>query len=477
MARILIVDDDETMCHALSRTVQRLGHKSVSAGTASEALKIACEADFDAIFLDVRLPDGSGLDLLPQLQACPSAPEVIIITGLGDPDGAELAITKGAWDYIEKTDSLKKISLTLERALQYRNERIKAGTGGAVRALRREHIIGESSAIQRCLDTVAECATSDASVLITGETGTGKELFARAIHENSKRADEEFVVVDCAALPETLIESLLFGHKKGAFTGADRDRIGLVLQANKGTLFLDEIGEMPMSLQKSFLRVLQERSFRPLGAKGEEESDFRLVCATNRDLHKMVKDETFRSDLLFRIQSFRIDLPPLRERLSDIKDIATYYIDTYCKRHELSRKACFPDVFDILEAYDWPGNVRELAHTLDRALSAAHSEPFLFPKHLPPEIRVSVTRARVAGPGADQTEEEAEAFSPGYDVQHMPPLQEFRDQVIEQAEQAYLTDLMVSVGYSVKKALAVSGLSQSRLYALLKKYGISKSPT
>lgn len=477
MANILIIDDDESMGHALSRVVRRMGHEASAAPSMTAGLQSAENSPPDAVFLDVRLPDGNGLDLLPRLSALPDPPEVIIITGAGDPDGAELAITNGAWDYIEKTDSLKQISLTLERALQYRAERRRALTP-AVRTLRRERIIGDSLAIRRSLDTVAQCAAGEAPVLLSGETGTGKELFARAIHENSGRAAGPFVVVDCAALPEHLVESLLFGHVRGAFTGADRDRRGLISQADGGTLFLDEIGELPLAVQKAFLRVLQEHRFRPLGAREEAVSDFRLVAATNRDLENMVDEGTFRQDLLYRIRSFHIHLPPLREREGDLRDIAASVINAYCDRNEIGRKGLFTEFFDTLESYGWPGNVRELVQTLERALAAAHNEPFLFPKHLPPELRARVARARVSGDGSENLPDfaDGEAVDIPTDPDSMPSLQNYRDQAVSRAEARYLTALMPAVGHSVSEACRISGLSQSRLYALLKKHAVPASP-
>jgi len=221
MANILIIDDDESMRYALSRMVSRMGHTPVCAGTIAEGLELAASAHVEVVFLDVRMPDGDGLEVLPRARAVPSSPEVIIITGFGNPDGAEMAIKSGAWDYIEKGCSTKEMSLPLIRALEYRKEKRLAGTQAKnIIALKREDIIGSSPKIMACLDLLAQAAASDTNVLLSSETGTGKELFARAIHRNSARARGAFVVVDCAALPETLVESVLFGHEKGAFTGA-----------------------------------------------------------------------------------------------------------------------------------------------------------------------------------------------------------------------------------------------------------------
>jgi two-component system NtrC family response regulator len=335
VADVLVVDDDELICDLLTDVVEGLGHHANCAYTLAAALNEASSRSYDVVFLDINMPDGRGLDILPQIRQTPSAPEVVIITGLGDPEGAEIAIRNGAWDYVQKSSSIKEITLALIRALQYREEK-RARTPLGV--LKTGGIVGSSDEILLCLDIMAQAASSDASVLITGETGTGKELFARAIHENSSRARHNFVVVDCTALPETLVESVLFGYEKGAFTVADRSRDGLVRQAHRGTLFLDEIGELPLSLQKTFLRVLQEHRFRPVGAESEVESDFRLVAATNLNLDKTVAAGRFRMDLLFRIRTFTIELPPMRARRKDIKELAIHFMTKYCDRYKIGTK-------------------------------------------------------------------------------------------------------------------------------------------
>ncbi|WP_231039182.1 sigma 54-interacting transcriptional regulator, partial [Nitratidesulfovibrio oxamicus] len=254
-------------------------------------------------------------------------------------------------------------------------------------------IVGVSTAIRRCLDVVAEAAGSDAAALVTGETGVGKELFARAIHDNSPRAAAPFVAVDCASLPRSLVGSILFGHRKGAFTGADSNRDGLVLQADRGTLFLDEVGELPLSMQKMFLRVLQEHRFRPVGGRTEITSDFRLIAATNRNLEDMVERNTFRSDLLYRMRTVVVSIPPLRERCEDVTALAGHYLPRIWARFALPEKDISPDFHETLLAYHWPGNVRELIHTLERAALAAQDAPKLFARHLPDYLRICLARA------------------------------------------------------------------------------------
>lgn len=473
MAKILIIDDEEMMCATLSTLVERKKHVATSAMTLREGIDLAASEDFDVVFLDVNLPDGSGLDALPTIEASPSNPEVIIMTGFGDPNGAELAIKCGAWDYIEKGFSIKEITLSLERALQYRKEKKEADLKRKPIRLKRENIIGSSPALNSCLDLVAQAAESDANVFISGETGTGKELFARAVYDNSLRSKESFVVVDCTSLPETLVESLLFGHEKGSFTGADRAQNGLVRQAHKGTLFLDEVGELPMTLQKSFLRVLQEHRFRPVGSNKEVESDFRLIAATNRDLDAMVETGEFRSDLLFRLRTFIIELPTLRERREDIKELARYHIDKFCNQYGLDSKGFSPEFLQTLMSYPWPGNVREFVNTLERSLTTARFDQTLYPKHLPSHIRVQVRRAEMEVSSGASTAENESVVSKI--IGDLPKLQEFRDKIYAQAEKEYLLELMELTGKDIAEACQISGLSQSRLYALLKKNAISRA--
>ena len=467
MGKVLIIDDDYLFCDMLTDMITDLGHKVKCAHSLHEGLEDALSGLFDVVFLDVRMPDGNGLSTLPKIRELPDPPEVIIITGAGDPDGAELAIVNGAWDYIEKQSSIKRMTLPLVRALQYRE---KKGAKKPLVALKLDGIIGNSPKMRECYDLLAQAADSDANVLIYGETGTGKELFARAIHNNGSRASKNFVVVDCAALPESLVESALFGYEKGAFTGADKAQVGLIKQADGGTLFLDEVGELPLIMQKAFLRVLQEKRFRPLGARQEVESNFRLVAATNRDLDSAVGEGGFRQDLLFRLRTLSLNLPALRERLEDIKDLVLYHTGKLCESYGIAPKGIAPEVFEGLLAYEWPGNVRELVNTLDRAIAAARHEPTIYPNHLPSYIRVHVVRHAVSRetPEIDL----AVAASTGMDI---PKLRDFREAAVAQAERHYLQELMTLTKNDLQEACRISALSQPRLYALLKKHRISRS--
>lgn len=469
-ANILIVDDEIDVCMILKHTIVEHNHNADYALTIKDAIQKALTGPYDVVFLDVHLPDGNGLDILKTIRSTASNPEVIIITGETDPDGAEIAIKNGAWDYLKKPFTIDGINLQLLRALQYREQKNAAKTSVI---LKRDDIIGESPQIKDCLKLVGQAAMSDINVLITGETGTGKECFASAIHENSKRSEGNFVIVDCAALPETLVESTLFGHVKGAFTSADRDHEGLIRQADGGTLFLDEIGELPMSIQKAFLRVLQERAFRPVGGKKVINSDFRLIAATNRDLNRMVKNGTFREDLFFRIKSLSISLPPLRDHAQDIKELAVYLILKICEREGIGIKGFSPEFIKTLEAYQWPGNVRELINALDWAISKARSEPMLFPKHLPDQIRISVMRFYLNEsfvPRKAPDREKKIVFQNSF-----PRMKQFRESVIAENEENYLKELIAYTNGDMKEACNISGLGRARFYGLMKAYGISRS--
>jgi two-component system NtrC family response regulator len=469
MANVLIIDDDKDLCKMLVDMVTSMEHHATYAHSIADGLNEVSSETFDIVFLDVKLPDGNGLEVLPTIRKAEASPEVIIMTGAGDPDGAEIAIKNGAWDYIQKPLSPKKIILPLTRVLQYRDD-LKKAKKPAV-ALKLDGMVGSSPQWKSCLDLLAQIANSDANVLISGETGTGKELFARAIHNNSSRVEKNMVVVDCAALPESLVESMLFGHEKGAYTGADKQRVGFIKEAHGSTLFLDEVGELPLSVQKAFLRVLQEHRFTPLGSREEIKSDFRLVAATNRDLEGMVESKQFRQDLFFRLQSLTIEISPLRDRPQDIKDLAMHYIAKLCERYGTDSKGCSPDFFEALAAYEWPGNVRELIHTIERVLALARFEPTLFPRHLPSNIRIHVARASVSKNSERIEVSQQESDS----IQIFPKLQEIREAALFNTEKQYLRDLMLLITWDIKEACRISGLSRSRLYHLLKKYKISKS--
>jgi len=455
MAKVLIIDDDPELCAILSDQISSLDHETRVSYSLQEGYALAVREPFDIVFLDVRLPDGNGLDILPAIRNQENAPEVIIMTGTGESDGAEMAIKNGAWDYIQKPYSLKQMTLPLIRALEYREARLSSG-GSA--SLNLDSIIGRSRPIKDCIDVLAQTAGSDANVLITGETGTGKEVFAVAMHKNSKRAQNQFVVVDCGAMTETLVESVLFGHEKGAFTGADRQRTGLLKMAHGGTLFLDEVGELPLTIQRSLLRAIQERRFRPVGGDREIQSDFRLIAATNRNLDDLIKTGQFREDLLHRLRTISIHLPPLRERDGDLPDLLAHFVRGICRHNDIGEKGISPDFLAVLKSYDWPGNVRELQHTVERTIIAARDVPVLYPEHLPVEMRARIAKASFAG--------KKNAASPDKTDDATPFLA--MEEYEKQSRDKYLDELVFRARGSYTEACRLAGISKSKLYQLLK---------
>jgi len=464
MAKILIVDDEPAIRSLLEEIAEEMGHLPTLAATLQDCRSLVQKTEFDLILLDLDFPEGNGLEILPDLLQIPNAPEVIIITGTGNTKGAEIAFNYGAWDFVKKPFLPEEVSLPITRALQYHQEK-SATKPPAV--LKRGTIIGESSEILRCLDEAAKAAITDSSVLIFGETGTGKELFAKAIHQNSRRAKENFIVIDCGALPETLVESILFGHVKGAFTGAVNDKKGLIAQADGGTLFLDEIGELQPTIQTTLLRALQERRIRPIGGKKEITVDFRLVAATNRDLEKMAETENFRSDLLFRIRGIEIKLPPLRERIGDIQEFTYQKIQHLGKLYGIESKGLSRPFVEILEQYSWPGNVRELMNVLEHSLSNAGSDPTLVPKHLPAKYR-----AALLGLDSVKANEDISCFNENDPLLMGKELEKWSDFKLAM-EEKYLMSLQRAVCGDWKAACKRSGISKTRLYELLKKHNLS----
>lgn len=476
-AAILIIDDEEVIRESLSERVERVGHRVQSASTLQMGLKLLDKESFDLVFLDINLPDGNGLEALPEIRKTPSNPEVIIITALGSSQGAAMAIENGAWDYITKPFDKDEIVLHIERSIEYRRAKKEQPRAVVIDAA---GIIGQSNAIRECLNQVAQCAACDAGVLILGETGTGKELFARAIHDNSHVRSGDYVVVDCAAMPETLMESVLFGYVKGAFTGADKPSEGLIKKAEGGTLFLDEVGELPLSMQKTLLRVLQEKRFRPVGSSKEVSSDFRLISATNKNLARMVEEGTFREDLYHRLKTMSIILPSLRERKEDIELIAQHYIPRLCAKHFLQSKALLAETLTLLESYRWPGNVRELVNALEKAILTEPNFEVLYPMFVPKEIRIDVAGSKLDCEPLPASSGEAGSpvlqsfLSKLYTLESIPELKDFREQAVSELESLYLKSVLSHTDGNINKTIEVSGLSKSRLYSKISTYNLKK---
>jgi len=470
MTDVLIVDGDSEFSTSLARNLKERGFDAASCETLSRAMGLLHTGDFKAVLMGDDLTDGDSLAHLSTIREIPSFPEVIVISRSHDPDMAERAIQSGAWNYETKPPNMQRLQILLERVIAYHTD---THSGQCPVSLRREGIIGNSRPMLTCLDSVAQAATSEANVLIIGETGTGKELFARSIHKNSARKRKPFVVVDCAALPDTLAENLLFGHERGAYTSADSTSVGLIKQADGGTLFLDEVGELPVSLQKVFLRVLEGRSFRPVGGLKEVSSDFRLLAATNRNLETMVERGEFRRDLFYRLRGIRIQLPPLRHISEDINEMTCKFIQRHSKRFKISSKGFSPDFLDALMHYDWPGNIRELMNTIEQALSRAGHDAILYPRHLPKSIRAQIARRNLEKKSASiQEKSEPNEIAP---PNEFPNLKTYRDQQVAKSEKRYLHNLLRISGNDIKQACTIAGLSRARLYALLKQHEIERS--
>ncbi len=470
VSKILIVEDDPCFREALLRRVRAAGYLGLGTSSVRDGLLAAQEFEPAVICLDVNLPDGNGVEAVGTFADAPGHPEVLVLTGAASPDGAEQAIRSGAWDYLAKAEALDELDSAIKRAVDYH-----AQQGLAVpRALDLGKIVGRSPAMKALYDKLAQASSCEAKVLVTGESGTGKELAAWAIHSNSRRRDKSFVVVDCAALPEELVESMLFGHRKGSFTGAVESRVGLVEQADGGTLFLDEVAELPLAVQKAFLRTLQEKRFRPVGGDREVRSDFRLVAATNRDLDQMVAEGTFRADLLFRLRALHIKLPPLRERGDDVREIALDAVARICEREqgEGGAKGLSPEFFHALARYAWPGNVRELLNACEQAVAAAWNHPVLQPVHLPVELRASVVRAGFFVPRSEP-QLSVPTAAPADGGGAPGPLATLEDHR-HASTQHYLEDLLRATRADVTEACRISGLSRSRFYALLKEHGLAR---
>jgi len=481
MANILLIDDDAVVREFLNAGIKASGHAIKTAKTLKEGMQLLSSYDFALVLLDVNLPDGDGIEMLPEIKKAASEPEVLIITADGSRAGARIALENDAWDYLVKPFSIDEIKLTIKQVLEFRSSKKAARPPGEF-FFDRSSIIGSSPKLEVCLKQAQRCAERDANVLITGPTGTGKELFASTIHKNSNRKKESYVVVDCAVLPEQIVESVLFGNVKGAFTGADSAKEGLVKKAHGGTLFLDEIGELSLSIQKKFLRILQERKFKPVGGTNEIESNFRLICATNRDLEQMVKEEEFRSDLLFRIKTFHIHLPPLNECRSDIKLLVLFYINKLCDYHKFETKGFKPEFLELLESYDWPGNVRELINSLERSILSNPDSDLLYPKFLPKRIRLQTIESSIRknaenliGNPNESDENDGYALNLPLELLNpIKPLKLVKNHMTAETEKLYLKVLMEASHNNMGKASQMAGISKSRLYSLLKSYQTSQ---
>jgi DNA-binding NtrC family response regulator len=387
-AAILVVDDDAAMRDYLREELEHEGFQVEVAGSGRAGVERVKLGGIDLVVSDVKMPDLDGLDLLREVREVSPAPYVITITAFGSIDTAIRAVKLGAFDYITKPFEIEQLVLVIDKALSEQALRSEVARlrEEVARSVRFENIIGRSRAMQEVFGLIRRVAASQASVLITGESGTGKELVARALHAHSPRTNRPFVAVNCAAIPETLLESDLFGYKRGAFTDAKTDKAGLFVEANGGTVFLDEIGELPLTLQPKLQRALQEREVRPLGATKSERVDIRLITATNRHLEQRLKEGRFREDLFYRLNVIHIHLPSLRDRGEDVLPLAEHFLTRSADRAAKALRGFQESAKKILLAYSWPGNVRELENVVERAVALAEGD-IVTPEDLPPAMR------------------------------------------------------------------------------------------
>jgi DNA-binding NtrC family response regulator len=387
---ILVVDDDSSITEALNLILTEAGYKVLTAQNVAESTAILSQTPLDLVITDLCLPDGTGIDVITRVKSETPETQVILMTAHGSLDVTIEAIKRGAYYYLEKPYALDRLYTLVNRALEFgtlkrENQLLIRTLGGDTETFR---MIGRNPKLQQIINTIRTTAPSDASVLIEGESGTGKELIAAAFHAQSRRSSGPFIQINCSAIPHELIESELFGYQKGAFTGADRDKRGLIEAANGGTLLLDEIAEMPAHLQTKLLRVLQERKLRRLGDEREIDVNFRLLSATNRNTSALLDDGLLRKDLYFRISTIKIKVPPLRERLDDVPLIARHFLERFNLQYDRNIRSLAQETVMRLVRYDWPGNIRELESVIERAVLFCPGNQLL-PECLPEEFQRS----------------------------------------------------------------------------------------
>ncbi len=374
--KVLVIDDDPSMLELMEFQLQAQGYETTLAQTGEEGLKLAEGYRFDVALADLQLPDLDGIEVIRRLKEISPASEIIVVSGYGSVSKAVEATKAGAFYFVEKPVEFEELMILITMALERRDqvEEIKQLRGRLTSRAAYYNIIGSSKEMQDIYEIIDNVAESDANILIIGESGTGKELIANAIHYKSLRVKNPFVKINCSALPKELIESELFGHTKGAFTGATIDKTGIISQADGGSLLLDEIGEMPVELQPKLLRVLQERVYYRLGSEKAQEANFRLISSTNRDPLEAMREGRLREDLYYRINTIEIHVPPLRQRVEDIQHLADHFLDLFAKKYQRADCRISQESYKRLFEYSWPGNVRELQHVIERAMLLCKSD-------------------------------------------------------------------------------------------------------
>ncbi len=452
--KILVVDDEDSHRIMLRAVLSEDGYAVTEAADGTDAIMAVEKEAFDLILLDIRMTYMDGIEALTEIRKISPLVPVLIMTAYASVKTAVEALKAGAFDYLTKPLDIEELKILIEKALEHYHLRaenlvLKERLGDRFDFSR---IIGRSPKMKSLLDTLAMVAPSDATVLIMGESGTGKEVVANAIHHNSPRAGQPFIKVSCAALPETLLESELFGHKKGAFTGAVYRREGRFQLAHRGTIFLDEVGEMSRATQMKLLRVLQEKEFDPVGSARTIKVDIRVIAATNRDLEKDVKDGRFREDLYYRLNVVPIVLPPLRERKEDISPLTDHFLALYGEKNRKSLKGISGKALDLLVRYDWPGNIRELENCIERAVIMAREE-VIVPADFPPPIQVL------------SREEGTNGFNIPSGIS------------LEEMERALIVKTLAETDGNRTRASEILGINRRTLQNKLKQYGLNTPST
>ena len=448
---VLVVDDDDAHRTMLQTLISGWGYEVTEADDGATAIEQVKQRSYDLVLMDVRMVKVSGLEALVQIKSYNPAIPVIIMTAYSSVDTAVDALKQGAHDYLTKPLDFDKLKITIARAMEHtrlkqENRLLKESLG---KHFDRRNIIGQSPATVSLLETVAQVAPSEATVLISGESGTGKELIAGAIHYNSSRKDGPFVKINCAAITETLLESELFGHEKGAFTGADRRKEGRFYQAHRGSLFLDEVSEMSLTMQVKLLRVLQEREFTRVGGEQTIQVDVRVIAATNKDLSDLIGKGEFREDLYYRLNVVELRIPPLRNRREDVPLLAQHFLKDFASRNHKDIKGFTPQAMDHLIRYDWPGNVRELMNAVERAVVLSLSD-YLAQKDFP----------IITGSDQRHTQETA----------NMHPVQTNGATPLEEVEKATILRTIEATGGNKSEAARRLGITRKTLHKKLKSY-------
>ena len=386
---ILVIEDDQDMCDMLALGLGKRGFSVTTHVLGNEGLAAVDTELTDVVLSDINLPDINGLDICKQIVANQPDIPVIVMTAFGNMETAISAIRSGAYDFVIKPLDMDILALSLERAVRYRKLQatVKKLSEEIKRPLRFDRLMGKSPVMEKLFSQLSRIAESEASLLITGESGSGKELTAQAVHQYSHRKENRLITINCAAMPSQLLESELFGHKKGAFTDAKNDRKGLFLEASGGTLFLDEVGEIPLDLQPKLLRALEERCVRPVGGTTERTFDVRIIAATNRDLESAVEDGLFREDLFYRLNVIKVEMPPLRSRGADIVMLANMFVEQFSRSQKKGVTGISDTTVEKLLDYTWPGNVRELRNAIEHAVTLTHFDKIV-PEDLPEKIRI-----------------------------------------------------------------------------------------